>query len=361
MDTSSSSSGGSSGGSSSSGGGGGGSGSTGEAFENIAFKAVRTENIVDGLKISYVFDDEQNPIRYINFSALRNYQKVSTTIEVLKSRSAMVDESAPGLVHSNFNIWVGKSGFATENNIADPVIGFRVSKDWITENGIDENSIAIYRHSEGKWNALDTEKIGEDDSYIYFEAETPGFSPFAIAADVDDEVLTDNTISIEEDSHIVINVGTPEDDLPASEPEEANNLWRNLLLFAIPMLMVLIVLYTSYTKARGRAVILPDDMQVAESDVSETASDSTTAEEVSGESAETTATAEEVSGESVETTATAEEVSGESVETTPTAEEILGYSVEKTPNAQENEVRSDDTEQNVKEMKESRINPDDKW
>lgn len=161
---------------------GGGSGSTGEAFENIAFKDVKTENIISGLEISYVFDEEQNAIQYINFSALRNYGRVSTTIEVLKGRSTLVDESAPGIVYSNLNIWVGISGFATEDNIANPVIGFRVAKEWLTENGLDGNSIALYRYSEGKWNALDTKKVGEDDEFLYFEAKATGFSSFAICA-----------------------------------------------------------------------------------------------------------------------------------------------------------------------------------
>ncbi|WP_167880978.1 NosD domain-containing protein [Methanococcoides sp. AM1] len=197
--TSSSSRGGSSGGSS---GGGGGSGATGEAFENIMFKEVKTENIVGGLEISYKFDAEQNAIENINFSALRNYGRISTTIEVLKNKSAMVNNSAPGIVYSNLNIWVGMSGFATEDNIADPVISFSVAKDWLVENGIDENSIALYRHSEGKWNALNTMKVGEDDSYLYFEAKTPGFSPFAIVgfAEEDESVsIQDGTSPSEDD------------------------------------------------------------------------------------------------------------------------------------------------------------------
>ncbi|WP_305064129.1 S-layer protein domain-containing protein [Methanococcoides sp.] len=175
-----------------------GGGASGEAFANIAFKSVRTENIIEGLKISYAFDDEQSVIEYINFSALKNYGRVSTTIEVLKGKSIMVDESAPGLVYSNLNIWVGRSGFATENNIAEPQIGFSVAKDWLTKNGIDERSIALYRHNGGKWNALKTTTIGEDNSYIYFEAETPGFSAFAIAADVDDANVPAKTVSEDE-------------------------------------------------------------------------------------------------------------------------------------------------------------------
>jgi len=177
----------SSGGSSSSGSSSGGSGASGEAFENIAFKDVKAKNIIGGAVISYTFDEEQNAIDYIKFTALKNYGEVSTTVEVLKDRSAMVNESVPGLVYSNLNIWVGKVGFATEDNIAHPVIGFSVPKAWLTENEINEGAIALYRHSEGKWNNLNTIKIGEDDSYIYFEAETPGFSPFAISANTEED------------------------------------------------------------------------------------------------------------------------------------------------------------------------------
>ncbi|WP_167880924.1 PGF-pre-PGF domain-containing protein [Methanococcoides sp. AM1] len=382
--------------SSSSGGGGGGSGSTGEAYDNIEFKEVKTENIVGGLEISYAFGEEQNAIQYINFSAVRNYQRTSTTIEVLKDRSEMVDESAPGLVYSNLNIWVGKSGFATEDNIADPVISFRVPKDWITENGIDENLIVLYRHSEGKWNALNTGKVGEDDLFIYFEAETPGFSPFAIAADVDDEVLTENTTSTEDDSSAVNITVSSEEELNASGTEEENGSGLNILFIIVPVLLVLIVLYASYAAEKSKrdnggdnTADLPDDVQVAESDDSKTAPDITNAEEISSQSAKPTPeseeipvwsaktapateqipvrsakpkpAAEEISGQSADTTPTAKEVLGEPVETIPTVEEMLGYSAETKSDDVENKVQSEDTEQESKEMKESGNFSDDGW
>ncbi|MDA0525298.1 PGF-pre-PGF domain-containing protein [Methanococcoides alaskense] len=207
-----------SGGSSSSGSSNGGSGASGEAFENIGFKDVKMENIIGGAVISYTFDEEQNAIDYIKFTALKNYGEVSTTVEVLKNRSAMVNESAPGLVYSNLNIWVGKVGFATEDNIAHPVIGFSVSKAWLTENEINENAIALYRHSKGKWNNLNTIKIGEDDSYIYFEAETPGFSPFAISANTEED---DTSIAKDSEPKYAgsdAEAETPIEDEAASEP-----------------------------------------------------------------------------------------------------------------------------------------------
>ncbi|WP_167879765.1 TIGR04279 domain-containing protein [Methanococcoides methylutens] len=334
--------------------GGGGSGASGEAFENIAFKDVKTENIVGGLTISYFFDDGQNAIQYINFSALRNSGRVSTTIEVLKNRSSMVDESAPGLVYQNMNIWVGKAGFATEDNIADPVIGFRVAKDWLTENGIDENSIAIYHHSEGKWNALNTEKVGEDGSYIYFEAETPGFSPFAIAADVADSVVTDNTGSIEEDSSTLIITEPSGEYMNATVSDGKSGLGLKELFFVLGVLMFFGLIYATYATAKKneenadiRTDDLPEDMQNAEGDVSETASDSTNAEETSGQPAETIPSVDEVSDQPAETI--------------PTAEEILGHPAKTISPAEENEVRPVDTEQNIKKMKKSRNFSDDGW
>ena len=34
-----------------------------------------------------------------------------------------------------------------------------------------------------KWDSLPTKKVKEDKEYIYFEAKTPSFSPFAISAE----------------------------------------------------------------------------------------------------------------------------------------------------------------------------------
>ena len=35
-----------------------------------------------------------------------------------------------------------------------------------------------------KWNPLPTRQSGEDSKYLYFTAETPGFSPFAITGKI---------------------------------------------------------------------------------------------------------------------------------------------------------------------------------
>ncbi|MDG6219106.1 MAG: PGF-pre-PGF domain-containing protein, partial [Candidatus Thermoplasmatota archaeon] len=161
-------------------GGGGGGGTTGENFENIAYKNVLNEFVSAGSVTSYDFDNEQNAIEYIRFKAFRNWGQISSTIEMLHNRSALVDVDAPDTVYCNVNLWVGKSGFSSSDNIEDPVVGFKVKKSWIEQNSIDEDTIRLCRYSDGQWSDLQTQKISEDDNYLHFEASTPGFSPFAI-------------------------------------------------------------------------------------------------------------------------------------------------------------------------------------
>ena len=57
-----------------------------------------------------------------------------------------------------------------------------MSKAWITEHGVSENTVTLYRYSEGSWNPLPTTLSREDQVYFYFTADTPGFSPFAISS-----------------------------------------------------------------------------------------------------------------------------------------------------------------------------------
>ncbi|MEM5854612.1 MAG: PGF-pre-PGF domain-containing protein [Candidatus Aenigmatarchaeota archaeon] len=70
-----------------------------------------------------------------------------------------------------------------DQDISQAKIKFFVEKSWINENNIDPDTIALYRFSDNKWNKLTTTKLTEDSNYVYYEAETPGFSYFAIAGE----------------------------------------------------------------------------------------------------------------------------------------------------------------------------------
>ena len=208
-------------GGSSGGGGGGGGGSTGEAYANIAKKEVEKEYVSKDSVISYEFKEEVNAIDFIHFTSLKNSGTITATVEVLNGKSSFADSEPEGNVYQNMNIWVGKTGFSDSGSIEDTSIGFKVAKSWILENEIVESSIVLCRFNSDVWNQLSTEKIDEDDEYVYFEAQTPGFSPFAITGFTEEELEAQHSVpeqSVEEESTV------ENEDVPAPEAQDSPGL-----------------------------------------------------------------------------------------------------------------------------------------
>lgn len=173
-------SGGISSGGSSSGGGGGGSP---EPASNVETKELSQQFVTNGKHIRFEFKQEATSVAYVEFDAKKTAGKITIIVEELKGRSVLTPAGPEGEVFQYLNIWAGNEGFATSENIGCPVVGFRVSRAWLTEKNIDVNSITLQHFSDEKWNPLPTKKVDENDEYIHFEAETPGFSPFAITGE----------------------------------------------------------------------------------------------------------------------------------------------------------------------------------
>lgn len=194
----SSSSGGSSSGSSgssstkSSSGGGGGSGSA-ENFENIVMKDVSNEYLKINSNVTYEFSREGNDIQSINFYSLKNSGEITSSIEVLKNRSQFANSDPEGLVYKYINIWVGKSGFATESNIKDSRVKFKVNYSWIEEMGVNPEGIRLERYDGTSWEVLPTTLQNKTAGYVVFESRTPGFSSFAITGDKSLETSVNNS------------------------------------------------------------------------------------------------------------------------------------------------------------------------
>ena len=160
-----------------SGGASGGGGTTGETYENIAVKDVKSEQVNKGTKSLYEFD---SIIEAVEFTGKTNAGTISVTIEELHHTSVYVNKFVDGKVYKNINIWVGNAGYATEDNIEDVTVRFLVERSWTKMNNVDKSTIKLNRYHDDKWNPLDTELVDEDDLYLYYISITPGFSPFAI-------------------------------------------------------------------------------------------------------------------------------------------------------------------------------------
>ncbi len=196
---------GSSGGSSSGSGGGGGAAS-GESYENILTKEVQSSYVYKDTKMVYEFSGSDNPVTSVQFYALTNSGRVAASIEVLRGRSSYADSEAPGNVYQQMNIWVGRPGIINSETAKDFLIDFKVEKSWLEENNIDAGNIRLFRHADEKWNELPTSQTSEDEEYVYFESQTPGFSAFAIAA-VEESELDEVSLSEQEDDSSEIEFG----------------------------------------------------------------------------------------------------------------------------------------------------------
>ncbi|HWQ48142.1 MAG TPA: PGF-pre-PGF domain-containing protein [Methanosarcina sp.] len=163
-----------------SGGGGGGAGGSPEPQTNVQVKELSKAQVSNGKPVKFDFAKNATCVVYVSFDSKKTAGKITTIAEQLKAKSTLVSPLNLGEVYKYFNLWVGNSGFATPNNIENPVVCFKVEKAWIQDKKIDESSIVLSMFSDKKWDQLSTSLSGKDDKYLYFTAKTPGFSFFAI-------------------------------------------------------------------------------------------------------------------------------------------------------------------------------------
>jgi PGF-pre-PGF domain-containing protein len=166
---------------SSGGSGSGGAGSSPEPQSNVEAKELSQVFIGSGNSVNFNFPQNATPVMNISFDSKTTVGKTTTIVEMLINQSTLVSGSPSDEIYKFINIWVGNSGFATSDNIKNAVVNFKVEKSWIQDKNIDKSSIILNRYNDTKWNALPTNLSGEDDKYVYFTAQTTGFSsPFAI-------------------------------------------------------------------------------------------------------------------------------------------------------------------------------------
>ena len=211
---------------SSSGGGssGGGGGGSPEPATNVKVKELSQVFITNGNPVKFNFPKNATDVVYLSFDSKKTVGKTTTIVEMLKNKSKLTPDAPEGEVYNYLNIWVGNSGYATEKNIENAVVCFKVEKSWIQDKGIDQSSIILNRYSDKKWNPLTTRQSGDDEKYMYFTTETPGFSPFSITGEnTAKETVTE--LLPEPDTQDLEQNGNPDSEVEeTSEPKEKTSM-----------------------------------------------------------------------------------------------------------------------------------------
>jgi PGF-pre-PGF domain-containing protein len=153
----------------------------------VVTKASRTIPLLEaGKEVAMIFQDMD-----VSMLALEADTDVSDAKVVVERINKPVEVTEPsGIPYVYLDISVEHE---EETANIDGRIEFKVAKSWIAANNIAEVTLNRYRERDG-WTALPTAKVGEEENAtVYFEAETTGFSIFAITAE--EKVVTASTPS----------------------------------------------------------------------------------------------------------------------------------------------------------------------
>ena len=151
-----------------------------EPQSNIAAQDVSYASASPGTITNVSFPANNTSVLNLSFIANDNVGAIVAVVDLLFNQSSLTTVAPSGSVYQFLDIWVQDSNAANVENIANATIGFRVAKLWIQSSNINQSSITLNRYSDGVWSQLPTVLVGDDGTYLYFIAQTPGFSPFAI-------------------------------------------------------------------------------------------------------------------------------------------------------------------------------------
>jgi PGF-pre-PGF domain-containing protein len=117
----------------------------------------------------------------IRISINNQVANVEIKVSNLPGKPAEVAHEASGKVYQYMEI--NKTNL-DEGNIGHASVRFRIERSWIYENRINESTIALSRYENSTWKDLPTRKMSDNGTFCMYEAETPGFSVFAVRGDI---------------------------------------------------------------------------------------------------------------------------------------------------------------------------------
>ncbi len=240
---------------SSSGGGSGGSSSSSSS------SAVGTSSNPSSVRLFNSLSEETPAVMPVSNSEI-GITELKIFVNNLVSRATIVVEKLPGKptsldepTQTVFRYIEIKKVVLTEENIEKAMVKFKIEKKWLTDNNLDVNSVSLLRYTT-KWVKLSTKRLSEDNDFIYFESETPGFSYFAIAADkaavVEEQKVVEPEAEVIVPAEEIVKEEETKDAEVVKEPVKPANEKKPLwLLFFIVLVFGLAVLLL-YIKGKRR-------------------------------------------------------------------------------------------------------------
>ena len=122
-----------------------------EAFES------KTVGMRSNASVEFVLDTPSIPIRALTVQTIGLSKEVKIDVASLSGQPAHL-EVPPAFIYQYLHIGYGNLG---DSVISSASITFEVERSWINSHGLDDEDVALERHS-GDWTLLPTRLIGSD-------------------------------------------------------------------------------------------------------------------------------------------------------------------------------------------------------
>jgi len=219
-------------------GGGGGGG----AVTNKTHKKSQTWiKITPGVATIMKITDPEIGFKQINITVRNPAHTVTISVTKLAGKPATVVHEIVGKVYKYIDITTKN---LKDEDLDEVKIQFEVNKSWINNNNIDPDTIALNRYRVNAWERLQTRKTSEDNDFVYYEADTPGFSTFAISGEVKAEFTTTTVPGI--------TTTTPSElttTVPITEAEMGVSVW------AVVIVIIIIVAVAGFWLHKRRLIL----------------------------------------------------------------------------------------------------------
>jgi PGF-pre-PGF domain-containing protein len=180
---------------------------------SLIYTPVKVEeyigNITSGDKKKIIIEEEKTEktsIQTLSFTTSKTIEKVTFIAETINEKpEEIINEPVTnGSVYLYLDLKItSNETYLSEEEFELITIEFKVNKSWIINNQIDKSTIKMKRYHD-IWEILPTTLISEDETHIYFEAETPGFSTYTI---VGNKMIETSPSIVEQKSELPVNIG----------------------------------------------------------------------------------------------------------------------------------------------------------
>src|SRR3989344_1959054 len=173
-------------------GGGSGGGGAAVAVEGTKTISTATAGTTASVEISKTTSDTV-AVTKIEIEVANTVTNVQITVKESSKPAGVLPpvQADTGAVYKYIEI---KKANIQDADISKAKVKFKVTKTRLTANKINENTVALNRFINNGWTKLSTKKISETTTEIEYEAETQGFSTFAITGEKITTTICGNNI-----------------------------------------------------------------------------------------------------------------------------------------------------------------------